>query len=214
MILLDKKIIVFLGPSLTLEEAQKILDADYRNPVARGDVESLLINPPQVIGIIDGVFHQKPAVSHRELLKALEAGIKIVGGASMGALRAAELDGMGMVGVGTVYEAYRDGEIESDDDVAVVFNPETNELLSEALVSVSYNLKRAQEEGLITEDDYKKIYSTAKSIYYPQRTYARIFKDVRLDEDKINRLKKFLDEKCLDIKTEDAKRVLEYIKKL
>jgi hypothetical protein len=44
----------------------------------------------------------------------------IVGASSMGALRAAELDSMGMVGIGTVYQYYRDGIIESDDDVAIV----------------------------------------------------------------------------------------------
>ena len=98
----EKRIVIFIGPSLPLNEAQKILDAEYHPPVARDDVATLLNDPPDIIGIIDGVFHQQPAVSHREILRALEAGVIIVGGSSMGALRSAELDYAGMIGVGMV----------------------------------------------------------------------------------------------------------------
>ena len=81
-----KKIIIF-GPSLSHKEASEILDADYRPPIQRGDITAALNENPDIIGIIDGVFHQQPAVSHREILDALKRGITVVGGASMGALR-------------------------------------------------------------------------------------------------------------------------------
>ena len=79
----DKRIIIFLGPSLNPEEALKILNADYRPPVGRDDVIKALQDKPDVIVIIDGVFHQKPAVSHKEILRALKEGVKVIGGASM-----------------------------------------------------------------------------------------------------------------------------------
>ena len=79
-----KRIVVFIGPSLPLNEARDILDAEYYPPVARDDVAILLNDPPDIIGIIDGVFHQQPAVSHREILRALEAGVIIVGGSVWG----------------------------------------------------------------------------------------------------------------------------------
>ncbi len=212
---MDKtRIIIFIGPSLPLQEARKILDADYRSPVARGDVESLLNDPPDIIGIIDGVFYQQPAVSHRELLQALKAGVTIIGGSSMGALRSAELDSAGMIGIGTVYKEYRDGKIESDDDVAIVFNPVTHELLSEALVSMSYNFQMAEKEGIITSNDFKVLYRTAKNIYYPQRTYPRILRDAGLEGKKTQKLESFLETDGIDIKAEDAKEVLKYIKNL
>jgi len=75
-----KKIIVFTGPSLSVEEASIILEADYRAPIKRGDIIEAIKDSPEVIGIIDGVFHQQPAVSHREILEALKKGIKVVGG--------------------------------------------------------------------------------------------------------------------------------------
>jgi hypothetical protein len=212
---LDKKrIVVFIGPSLSLNEAREILDAEYYPPVARDDVAILLNDPPDIIGIIDGVFHQQPAVSHREILRALEAGVIIVGGSSMGALRSAELDYAGMIGIGNVYQNYRDGIIESDDDVAIVFNPETHELLSEALVSMNHNFQMAEKEGIITASDVKNLYETAKKIYYPQRTYIRVLKDSTLEDDKKKELEDYLANNGIDIKAEDAKKVLEYIKEL
>ena len=115
-----------MGLSLSSDEANKILKAEYHPPVARGDIINVLKDNPDIIVIIDGVFHKEPAVSHKEILKAINKGIIVIGGASMGALRASELDDFGMIGIGQVYEDYRSGVVESDDDVAVVINPETS----------------------------------------------------------------------------------------
>lgn len=210
----NKKVIIFTGPSLHPQEAKKILEADYRHPVGRGDVLRVLKDAPDIIAIIDGVFHQKPAVSHKEILHALQSGITVLGGASMGALRASELADFGMIGVGKVYKAYKNGKIESDDDVAVVFNPQTLEQLSEALISMSYNFKRACKQGLISEEDLKKLNETAKSIYYPKRTYKRVLKDSDIEFQKKAVLKDFLAKNGKDIKREDAILVLNSIIKM
>jgi len=45
----------------------------------------------EVVGIVDGVILSDAAVGHREILSIVKEGIKVVGGGSMGALRAAEL---------------------------------------------------------------------------------------------------------------------------
>lgn len=205
-------VIIFTGPSLHPEDAKEILNADYRPPVGRNDILIALKDKPKVIGIIDGVFHQKPAVSHKELLKAMDMGVKVVGGSSMGALRASELDDLGMIGVGEVYKAYKTGEIESDDDVAVVFNPQTTEQLSEALVSMNYNFKLAWKDGLISSDDLENLNETAKAIYYPKRTYKLILRNSNLDPYKKNTLMEFIKEKGKNIKREDALLVIKYIK--
>lgn len=210
----NKKIIVFTGPSLTHEEARKILVADYRPPVARGDVIKALDDDPEIIGIIDGVFHQRPAVAHKEILEALKKDVVVVGGASMGALRASELDDFGMVGIGTVYNDYKNGVIESDDDVAVVIHPETLEQLSEALISMNYTFKRAVDQGVIDEEEYKTLKNTAKSIYYPKRTYNKVFKDSSIEQEKIKDLQNFIKSNRTDVKREDAIEVLKYIKNL
>ncbi|WP_460008403.1 TfuA-related McrA-glycine thioamidation protein [Methanobacterium movens] len=208
------KIIVFAGPSLNSKEGMKILKADYRPPIKRGDVLEALKESPDIIAIIDGVFHQQPAVSHREIIEALNAGIMVVGGSSMGALRASELNDLGMIGIGYVYSQYKSGKIESDDDVAVVFSPENWEQLSDSLVSIDYNLKIACKKKIISKKHRDKILSTAKSIYYPHRTYKKIFKESKIESDVIRELSNFLDSHPCDIKQKDALEVLKYIKSL
>ena len=62
-----------------------------------------------MIGLIDGYFDGVPAVAHKEILWALDQGIRVLGAASMGALRAAELAPFGMEGVGAIWRDYADG---------------------------------------------------------------------------------------------------------
>lgn len=209
----EKKIIIFTGPSLSVEEASKILNADYRKPVKRGDILTAIDDAPDIIGIIDGVFHQNPAVGHKEILEAMSKGIIVVGGSSMGALRASELNDLGMVGIGYVYNEYANGNIESDDDVALTFDSFTGEPVSEALVNIDYNLNKAIEKDIITSDEKNEIISIAKSIYYPNRTYHNILNKSNLDENKKKELTDFI-VKSVDIKKQDAIAVLEYIKNL
>ncbi|WP_414469598.1 TfuA-related McrA-glycine thioamidation protein [Methanobacterium sp. ACI-7] len=210
----DQKIIIFLGPSLSHGEALDILDAEYRAPIQRGDINAVLSENPDIIGIIDGVFHQQPAVSHREILDALKKGITVIGGASMGALRASELDDFGMIGIGYVYNQYKNELIESDDDVAVIINPENMEQLSDSLVSMEYNFKRALDKGLIDNDDFNVLLETAKSLFYPKRTYTLLLNTAPLHPAKIAALENFLINEGVDIKREDAKEVLKYIKSI
>ena len=56
----NKNIIVFTGPFLQPTEAKQFLEADYRPPVARDDVIKALRDNPDIIVIIDGVFHKAP----------------------------------------------------------------------------------------------------------------------------------------------------------
>src|SRR5215470_18896878 len=114
---------VFVGPTLPPVEIAAVLDAVCLPPVAQGDVYRLVGARPRAIGIIDGYFDGVPAVWHKEILWALTQGIHVFGSASMGALRAAELHPFGMQGVGSIFEAYRSGELEDDDEVAVLHGP-------------------------------------------------------------------------------------------
>src|SRR5690606_31846846 len=98
-------VVVFLGPTLPVDAARAELDAIYLPPAGQGDVYRVAREQPFAIGIVDGVFESVPAVWHKEILWALARGIHVVGGGSMGALRAAELARFGMQGVGRIFEA-------------------------------------------------------------------------------------------------------------
>ena len=111
---------VFVGPTLDIRAARQLLpDATFLPPVSQGDVLRSATRRPTAIGIIDGRFHDVPAVWHKEILWALSRGIPVYGSASMGALRAAELAPYGMRGVGKIFEAYHSGLLNDDDEVAV-----------------------------------------------------------------------------------------------
>lgn len=206
---------MFLGPSLEVASAKEILNAEYRPPAARGDIFKAVQDGAEIIGLIDGVFFQDCAVAHREILYALEKGVKVIGASSMGALRASELDVYGMEGVGKIYELYKSGALVSDDEVALLFDPETFRPVSEPLVNIRHELDLAEEKGVITKEEKEQLVAVAKSLYYPEREYEEI---LSLAEAKLNvdlaRLKKFLREKKSDLKREDAIAALERIKEI
>ena len=80
--------VVFTGTSIGRDEARSVLDVTYMPPVARGDIDRVSSQGYEIIGIIDGMFFDRAAVAHKEIVRAMEKGIKVVGGGSMGALRA------------------------------------------------------------------------------------------------------------------------------
>ncbi|MGO7565147.1 TfuA-like protein, partial [Rhizobium johnstonii] len=68
------------------------LKAIYLPPVGCEDVVRAVAEyTPSSIVLIDGVFAQRPAVRHQEILWAIARGVRMYGEASIGALRAAEL---------------------------------------------------------------------------------------------------------------------------
>lgn len=154
--------LVFLGPSLPLQQAKQISDALHLPPAAQGDVyRAVKQYKPRVVAIVDGYFRQLPSVWHKEILWAMDQGVHVVGGASMGALRAAELSHFGMEGIGNIFLAYRcgrfepfDTDFEDDDEVAVVHGPAEVGYVSAsvAMVNIRATLAQASYEGIIREN--------------------------------------------------------------
>lgn len=99
--------------------------------------------------LLDGYYYTVPSVTHKELLYALDAGVRVVGAASMGALRAAEMAPCGMEGVGWVYERLADGSIEGDDEVAILHGDADcgYQPLTVALVEVRAAAEELLEKG-------------------------------------------------------------------
>lgn len=212
------RVVVYTGTSINYHDAMKILNADYRPPVKRNDIKRIMRNPPDIIGIIDGVFFDSAAVAHREIIDAIKSGVIVVGGGSMGALRASELDSYGMIGVGKIYEMYRSGVLESDDEVAVTFDQDTMEALSVPLVNIRATLGSAVDSGLLEHEIADSILDIARKLFYPDRNYRNIVsecmkKGIVSDPDQ-GKLLDLLLEHEVDVKREDAVRVLEKIKGL
>ena len=202
-------ICVFTGPTLPRSEAATILDAEYLPPAAIGDVYRVARKRPWAIGIIDGFFESTPSVWHKEVLWAMAQGIHVFGASSMGALRAAELADFGMVGVGAIFEAYRDGTIEDDDEVAVVHGPP--ELgyvpLNEAMVNIRATMRKAVDEGVLPAGTGAALIDIAKSLYYKNRSYDRVLCEAiarQLPSGDLARVKSWLPKNQVNQKRLDA----------
>ncbi|HOC77536.1 MAG TPA: TfuA-related McrA-glycine thioamidation protein [Methanofastidiosum sp.] len=205
------KIIIYLGPSLPVDEAKKLLHSNnnrevtYAPPIKRGDIPKAISENYQVIGIIDGIFFRESAVSPREIMEVLKSNIKVYGASSMGALRASELDRYGMVGIGKIYNWYRDGTLNSDDEVALSFDSEEFIPISEPLVNIRETMKKALSENIINQEEYKIIFESAKKLYFPERKWKNI---IQISEKKMGKnlsyFSDFVKTQKVDVKKEDA----------
>jgi len=209
--------VIFTGPTLSAAEAQRELEATYLPPAAEGDVYRTARKGPQVIGIIDGHFERQPAVWHKEILWAMSRGIHVFGAASMGALRAAELEVFGMEGVGSIFEAYRTGALGDDDEVAVAQAPAELgfRALSDAMVDIRHTLGLAVQASVLTAPIAAAVESIAKALFYPDRRYARVVQDARevgLPPAELAALEAWLPVGRASLKREDALAMLRTIR--
>lgn len=215
-----KRIVVFLGPSLPIAEAKAILNAVYLPPAKQSDLLSAVTTyKPDIIALIDGVFLNDPSVWHKEILYALEQGVAVYGASSMGALRAAETEAFGMVGVGEIYRMYATGELMDDDEVVMVHGLEDTGYrpLSEPMVNVRATFQRAKEEEIIDEKLYEQLVAIAKSIYFAERTFASIFRKAAtagIAPNKLEEIGQFVKEKYFNLKRQDALLLLETLRDL
>ena len=135
----------------------------------------------------------------------------------MGALRAAELEEFGMRGVGWVFEAFRDGLLEDDDEVAVA--QRTSEAgfqaASDAMVNIRRTLCAAQKAGVIDADLHTRLVALIKAMYYPSRSYGMLLQLARqagLPRARVDALETWLPEHQVDQKRIDAIEMLRVIR--
>jgi hypothetical protein len=215
------KPIIFLGPSLSHEKARKIFDADYRPPARKGDFLRLAADFDVVemaIGFVDGVFLQDYPPTPIEVYHlARKNGVLLVGAASLGALRAVELEKFGMVGIGKIFQLYKTGKVNADDEVAVTFASEGDyQLQSEAMIDIRYNLYLAHKKGVINEKAKSMLVRLAKEIYFPHRKYTYIIEEARnrypMLESEFNSFGSYIRSNRKSLKEMDAIRLVKYLK--
>lgn len=208
--------VIFLGPTLPVEEARRFLDAHYLPPAGQADLISAVLRyRPAMVGLIDGVFHQSLSVWHKEILDAIGKGVRVYGAASMGAIRAAETASFGMVGIGDIYRGYASGAITADDEVAVAHaGPEEGfRPLSDAMVNIRATLAAAVVAKVLDMGAADRICEVAKRVYFPQRRLDRVLmmaQEQGIARDVVVRLRAFLEAGgYVDLKRLDAIRLLE-----
>ena len=209
--------VIFAGPSLPPQRgplARSISTGARRS--ARASFIGRRSTRPAVIGIIDGYFEVTPTVWHKEILWAMAQGVHVFGAASIGALRAAELDVFGMKGIGRIYEDFRDGVLDDDDEVAVLHGPA--ELgyppLTEAMVNIRATLRAAEGEGIVSAGLGAKLTGIAKSLFYKERNYEAMLQSASafgLDVGELSRFTDWLPQGRVDQKRLDATAIFDAI---
>lgn len=169
-------IIAFAGPSLPKADRAEFDRIEWRPPAEAGDLLRLDAEPGTTICLIDGYFDHRPAVRHKEILLLLSEGVRIFGASSIGALRAAEMQAFGMIGVGAIFRAYARGTIEGDDEVALIHADAERDWrpLSVPLVDVRATLCRARREKIVGRAEARGLLKAASSIHYIDREWTSV----------------------------------------
>ena len=167
-----RRLAVFAGPSLPLQDRPAFEDVVYLPSATRGDVERAA-GEFDIVLLIDGAFHHDLAPSPKECYAALRHA-RMFGAASMGALRAAECAPYGFTPLGAIAGWYVGELIDGDDEVAVLTHPQTSQALSVALVNVRYVARLAQRAGVLSAPECAELVRGAREIFYMDRTWEDV----------------------------------------
>lgn len=175
--------LVFCGPTLGPGDRPQEVGLVFLPPALQGSfLDAVRHYDPQAILLIDGGFQSQPAVRHKEILWTIGRGIPVLGAASMGALRAAELSPH-MQGYGLIYRWYRRFQLTPDDAVAVLHGPaELNfSPVTVSLVDLRRSFRAALRRGEIPYSTYRALQETAQRLNFRDRNLARIISEALPD---------------------------------
>lgn len=200
---------VFVGPTLPRAQVAALLPRARILPPARhGDLLRLDARAGDTILLIDGLFLQTAPVRHREIMYLLGQGVTVAGSSSMGALRAAELWRFGMRGYGEVFRLYRDGEIDGDDEVAIVHGTAEDGYhgYSDPLVSIRVALREAADAAVISPAEARLMLAEAVAMPFRSRSFRAL--ETRVPAGPAERFRAWRSVHDTDLKAADARLLL------
>lgn len=186
---------IFLGPT---RPSNIPADADLRPPAQQGDIAAAAIEGPDTLILIDGLFHQSLSPWHKEILFAIERGCRVIGAGSLGALRAVECARYGAEPVGIIAGWYADESCTDDADVALAHAcaEDGYRALSIPLVNLRATAECLVSDGLLPAADVPNLLAAARSIYYVERSWPRLRRDLGEVADLLK--ENYQDQKALD----------------
>lgn len=195
--------VVYLGPSAPPDVIRSLIhDAVLRPPIRRGDLYRDRLLRFSTFLIVDGVFAQQDAIPPREVVDVIRDGATVLGAASMGALRATDCAPLGMKGIGHVHRLFRTGALNSEDEVAVIFDPDRPfPALSGSLVNMRVALRRAVRARRMSRTEADAVLRSAAALHFSRRGWSAAFRDAGLSN-RWQDLRPFL--KSIDIKRADT----------
>lgn len=207
------KPVLFAGPTLYNVSMPSMIEFDMRPPARCGDILQAMKGGADRIGLIDGFFGDCRSVWQKEILFALSQGVCIFGAASMGALRAAECDHYGMIGIGEIYNDYKEGRRTADSDVAMLHGPQELDYiaLTLALVDAEATIKCLESSKAITASEAAIMHQTAATLGFRHRTWTAIFANAGFTAEQAAQIKATYHECFVSRKTQDALSLIGFI---
>lgn len=169
------KIKIYSGLSLSEIELQKRNpEFEFSGPIKRGQLLTDIKSGYHIIGIIDGFFLNHLAVTPSEIIDCIRCGVKIFGASSMGAIRAADLDSIGMIGIGKIYDLIKKDDSFEDDFLGQTFLEEEYFKTSAPFINVYYNLKKMKELNIITQEVFIFSVKSYRNMHYSERSTSKL----------------------------------------
>jgi hypothetical protein len=168
---------VFAGPTLSGRDVRGVLpDAVVHPPATAGDLVALAVAPGDTVVLVDGALAAGRAVRHKEILGLLGQGVEVWGAGGIGALRAAELQSMGMRAHGRVARLFARGVLDGDDEVAVLHDGPDGRWTarSVALVDLRAACRLAHRRGWIDCDTATAVVAVARDLPWRRRAWEEI----------------------------------------
>ncbi|MFB7600737.1 TfuA-like protein [Streptomyces sp. NPDC056160] len=208
----------FVGPSVPdAPDLTAGTGIELLPPVAAGDLGRLEVRAGDVVAIIDGYFHQRGSVRHKEILDLLGRGVRVLGASSMGALRAAELDRFGMLGIGRIYADFRDGRLEADDEVTLLHSTseEGYRPHSEPLVCMRATFAAAVRDGVCDAHVADRLIDAFSRRPFGSRSYNALTQagaEAGLEATAVRALRRYCLAHRQDPKRDDALDLLDHLR--
>jgi hypothetical protein len=122
-----------------------------------------------------------------------------------------------MRGIGRIFEACSSGELEADDEVAVLHGPAEAGFaaVTEALVNIRATLAAAERVGLVPPALRASLAAIAKAIFYPERSWGAVLAAARtggLPEEPLAALGRWLPANRVNQKRSDAIALIERLR--
>jgi hypothetical protein len=161
--------LIFGGPSLHGMDLSDVAGLERHGPIKHGDLFRAALAPGDTVLVVDGVYQHYAPIRYKEIIAMLRRGVRVLGAASMGALRAAELAPLGMEGVGQVYRWYAEGELEADGDVALTHGHAEVDYRPLSLTVVSL-LYAARQLRRLPEARVQRLVENARTVPFSVRS--------------------------------------------
>jgi len=181
---------VFIGPSGVGMDLSKF---DARPPAQQGDIATAALEGADTLILIDGYFTHTLSPWHKEILFAINNKCRVIGAASLGALRAVECEQYGMEGIGQIFEWYKSGVCTDDADVALSHTHKEDGYThcSVPIVNLIATVNALNNPIL------NNAINNCRLIFYPERSWQKIKQVIGKEAHDIL-IENYIDQKAID----------------